>query len=121
MTILDDAVALTGPHVDDDLPGPRSAELSPGSGDGNLPSGLRQRMKVHFCGPTGANAVDAVVKLCRTATGRGEVVSFQGGFHGSSHAAMALTGLVEQKQPIPNGVPAVHPAGLRAAGASPDP
>src|SRR5512135_980609 len=24
-----------------------------------LPAGMRERMKVHFCGPTGANAVDA--------------------------------------------------------------
>lgn len=73
-----------------------------------LPSDLRPRMKVHFCGPTGANAVDAALKLCKTATGRGEVVSFQGGFHGASHTAMALTGLVSQKQPVANGVPGVH-------------
>lgn len=72
-----------------------------------LPFGMRDRMKVHFCGPTGANAVDAAMKLCKTA-GRGEIVSFQGGFRGSSHAAMAVTGLVEQKSPVPNGVPGIH-------------
>ncbi|MBO0848595.1 MAG: aminotransferase class III-fold pyridoxal phosphate-dependent enzyme, partial [Pseudonocardia sp.] len=42
------------------------------------------------------------------ATGRGDVVSFQGGFHGSSHAAMALTGNVAQKRPIAGGMPGVH-------------
>ncbi|GAA1877653.1 aspartate aminotransferase family protein [Streptantibioticus ferralitis] len=73
-----------------------------------LAPGLRDRMKFHFCGPTGANAVDAALKLCKTATGRGDVISFQGGFHGSSHAAMAITGLVSQKQPVPNGVPGIH-------------
>ncbi|HWD02693.1 MAG TPA: diaminobutyrate--2-oxoglutarate transaminase family protein [Amycolatopsis sp.] len=73
-----------------------------------LPPALRSRMKLHFCGPGGANAVDAALKLCKTATGRGDVVSFQGGFHGASHAAMALTGLVAQKQPIAHGVPGVH-------------
>ena len=73
-----------------------------------LPAGMQDRMKIQFCGPTGANAVDAAVKLCKTATGRGDLVSFQGGFHGSSHAAMALTGNVAQKQPIPNGMPGVH-------------
>ncbi|MGY1623364.1 aspartate aminotransferase family protein [Geodermatophilus sp. SYSU D00965] len=73
-----------------------------------LPEGMRDRMRVHFCGPTGANAVDAALKLCKTATGRGDVLSFQGGFHGSSHAAMAVTGLVEQKSPIRNGVPGIH-------------
>lgn len=50
-----------------------------------------------------ANAVDAAIKLCKTATGRGEIISFQGGFHGSSTAAMALTGLVDQKSPVQNG------------------
>ena len=73
-----------------------------------LPLGMRDRMKVHFCGPTGANAVDAALKLCKTATGRGDVISFQGGFHGTTHAAMALTGLVANKAPVPNGVPGVH-------------
>ncbi|MDQ4009447.1 MAG: diaminobutyrate--2-oxoglutarate transaminase family protein [Actinomycetota bacterium] len=73
-----------------------------------LPPGMRNRMKIHFCGPTGANAVDAALKLCKTATGRGDVISFQGGFHGTTHAAMALTGLVANKAPVPNGVPGVH-------------
>jgi diaminobutyrate-2-oxoglutarate transaminase len=73
-----------------------------------LPDGMRERMRIHSCGPTGANAVDAALKLCKTATGRGDIVSFQGGFHGSSLAAMAVTGLVEQKAPVPNGMPGVH-------------
>ena len=45
-----------------------------------LSPGLRNRMKLHFCGSTGANAVDPAVS--RTATGRGDLVCFQGGFHG---------------------------------------
>lgn len=73
-----------------------------------LPESMRSRMKIHFCGPTGANAVDAAIKLCKTATGRGEIIAFEGAFHGSSHAAMAVTGLVEQKSPVPNGMPGVH-------------
>jgi diaminobutyrate-2-oxoglutarate transaminase len=73
-----------------------------------LPPGLAERMKVHFCGPTGANAVDAAIKLCKTATGRGDVICFQGAFHGSSAVGMALTGLVEQKRPVANGIPGVH-------------
>jgi diaminobutyrate-2-oxoglutarate transaminase len=73
-----------------------------------LPVGMRARTKVHFCGPTGANAVDAAIKLCKTATGRGDVIAFQGGFHGTTHLAMALTGLVANKAPVHNGVPGVH-------------
>lgn len=73
-----------------------------------LPPGLRSRMKLHFCGPTGANAVEAAIKLCKTATGRGDIISFQGGFHGSTHAAMAVSGVVSPKRPIANGMPGVH-------------
>jgi diaminobutyrate-2-oxoglutarate transaminase len=73
-----------------------------------LPPAMRDRTRVHFCGPTGANAVDAAIKLCKTATGRDDVVSFQGGFHGTTHMGMALTGLVANKRPIGNGVPGVH-------------
>lgn len=69
---------------------------------------LRRRMKIHFCGPTGANAVEAAVKLCKTATGRADIIAFQGGFHGSSHAAMAVSGAVAQKKPVPGGMPGVH-------------
>jgi diaminobutyrate-2-oxoglutarate transaminase len=73
-----------------------------------LPESMRDHMKIHFCGPTGANAVDAAIKLCKTATGRGEIVAFQGSFHGSSHAAMAVSSSVDQKSPVPNGMPGVH-------------
>ncbi len=75
---------------------------------GMLPAGMQDRTKIHFCGPTGANAVDAAIKLCKTATGREGVVSFQGGFHGSSLAAMSVTGLVEQKEPVRGGMPGVQ-------------
>ena len=73
-----------------------------------LPERMRTRTRLHFCGPTGANAVDAAIKLCKTATGRGDIVSFQGGFHGATHAPMAVTGLVSQKRPVANGMPGVH-------------
>ena len=64
-----------------------------------LPEAMRDRTKIQFCGPTGANAVDAALKLCKTATGRADIIAFHGAFHGSSHSAMAVTGLVSQKEP----------------------
>jgi diaminobutyrate-2-oxoglutarate transaminase len=73
-----------------------------------LPPTMRSRVKVHFCGPTGANAVDAAVKLCKTATGRGDLISFQGGFYGTTHTGMALSGLVTTKALVHNGVPGIH-------------
>ncbi|MEP2781119.1 MAG: diaminobutyrate--2-oxoglutarate transaminase [Pseudoruegeria sp.] len=47
---------------------------------------------VQFPGPTGANAVEAAIKLARKVTGRSNVVSFTNGFHGCSLGALALTG-----------------------------
>lgn len=73
-----------------------------------LPGPWQDTMKMHFCGPTGANAVEAAIKLCKTVTGRGSIVSFQGGFHGSTAAAMAVTGDVRAKQPVADGLPGVH-------------
>ena len=56
-----------------------------------LPSTL-QDGRIQFCGPTGADAVEAAVKLAKTATGRTGLVAFGGGYHGMTHATLALTG-----------------------------
>jgi diaminobutyrate-2-oxoglutarate transaminase len=73
-----------------------------------LPDEMQGRTKIQFCGPAGANAVDAALKLCKTATGRGEIVAFQGSFHGSTHSAMSVTGLVAPKMQVANPMPGVH-------------
>lgn len=80
----------------------RQAQLS------MLPAAIREQMLVHFCGPTGSDAVEAAIKLCKLYTGRDEVISFQGGYHGASHATMALTGLRTVKEGIGNVMPGVH-------------
>ncbi|MDN2565433.1 diaminobutyrate--2-oxoglutarate transaminase [Aquibium sp. A9E412] len=48
--------------------------------------------KVMFTGPTGANAVEAALKLARKVTGRTNVIAFTNGFHGVTHGALAATG-----------------------------
>lgn len=48
--------------------------------------------RIQFCGPTGADAVEAAVKLAKTATGRTGLVAFGGGYHGMTHGTLALTG-----------------------------
>lgn len=53
------------------------------------PRGMDHR--VQFTGPTGANAVEAALKLARKATGRSNVVAFTRGFHGLSAGALAAT------------------------------
>ncbi len=47
--------------------------------------------KVQFTGPTGANAVEAALKIARNATGRANVISFTNGFHGVTLGAVAAT------------------------------
>jgi diaminobutyrate-2-oxoglutarate transaminase len=47
---------------------------------------------VQFPGPGGANAVEAALKLARKVTGRTEVISFSGAFHGMTLGALAVTG-----------------------------
>jgi len=48
--------------------------------------------KFQFPGPTGANAIEAALKLARKVTGRHTVISFTNGFHGVSLGALAVTG-----------------------------
>ncbi|UMZ15081.1 diaminobutyrate--2-oxoglutarate transaminase [Pseudomonas sp. MPFS] len=48
--------------------------------------------KVQFTGPTGADAVEAALKLARKATGRTKIVSFYGAYHGMTAGALAVTG-----------------------------
>jgi diaminobutyrate-2-oxoglutarate transaminase len=53
------------------------------------PRGLDYVMQ--FTGPTGANAVEAALKLARKVTGRSNVVFFTNGFHGVSLGSLAVT------------------------------
>ncbi|MBX7161507.1 MAG: aspartate aminotransferase family protein [Acidimicrobiia bacterium] len=61
-----------------------------------------------FFSNSGAEAVEAAVKLAKAATGRTNVVVFEGGFHGRTHMAMAMTtskaAYRAGYQPLPAGV-----------------
>lgn len=48
--------------------------------------------RVQFTGPTGANAVEAALKIARKVKGRSNVIAFTNGFHGVSLGAVAATG-----------------------------
>lgn len=47
---------------------------------------------VQFTGPTGANAVEAALKIARKVTGRTNIICFTNGFHGVSIGALAACG-----------------------------
>ncbi len=73
-----------------------------------LPPEFAKRAKVQFCSPSGTDAADAAIKLCKTATGRGNIIAFSGGYHGMSHGAMALTGNTTAKTKVGNIMPGVQ-------------
>ena len=52
-----------------------------------FPEGLDQAF---FCN-SGAEAVEASIKLARRATGRSEIIAFHGAFHGRTYGAISLT------------------------------
>ncbi|MDB6177050.1 diaminobutyrate--2-oxoglutarate transaminase [Paracoccus sp. Z330] len=54
------------------------------------PRGMDHR--VMFTGPTGANAVEAAMKIARKVTGRTNIIAFTNGFHGVTMGALAATG-----------------------------
>ena len=54
---------------------------------GVTPAGLNSV----FFGNSGAEAVEAAIKLARRATGRSEIIAFFGAFHGRTYGAVTLT------------------------------
>ncbi len=69
----------------------------------SLPAEFAARARVHFCGPAGTDAVEAALKLMQTATGRRSALAFTGGYHGMTAGALAVTGNVAVKEPLPTG------------------
>ncbi|MDR7168338.1 diaminobutyrate-2-oxoglutarate transaminase [Nocardia kruczakiae] len=72
-----------------------------------VPRGLDY--KIQFPGPTGANAVEAALKLARKITGRSTVVNFTNAFHGMTLGALAVTGNAAKRAGAGVPLPHVHP------------
>ncbi len=66
----------------------------------SLPDEFADRAKVQFCSPAGTDAVEAALKLVRTATGERPVFGFHGAYHGMTAGAMALMGDTDPKGPL---------------------
>src|SRR5262249_5760952 len=64
-----------------------------------LPPQFAARARIQFCSPSGADAVEAAIKLVKTATGRSGMVAFHGAYHGQTHGALALMGNLGPKVP----------------------
>jgi diaminobutyrate-2-oxoglutarate transaminase len=63
-----------------------------------LPPAFAAEARIQFCGPTGADGIEAAIKLAKIATGRKGVFCFSGGYHGMTHGALSLMGNLGPKQ-----------------------
>lgn len=66
----------------------------------SLPSELARNAKVQFCGPTGADAVEASIKLARTASGKQNILAFHGAYHGMTLGTLSLSGNLGPKNQL---------------------
>jgi diaminobutyrate-2-oxoglutarate transaminase len=57
-----------------------------------LPEKFAKNARIQFCGPSGADAVEASIKLAKLYTKRNTMVAFHGAYHGMTNGALALTG-----------------------------
>ena len=73
-----------------------------------LPQEFAKDAKIQFCSPSGTDAADAAIKLCKTYTGMDTVIAFSGGYHGMGHGTMAMTGNCKAKNKVGNIMPGVQ-------------
>ncbi|MCX8995831.1 diaminobutyrate--2-oxoglutarate transaminase [Rhizobiaceae bacterium BDR2-2] len=73
-----------------------------------LPADLRDEAKIQFCSPSGTDAVEAAIKLAKTATGRTDIIAFRGAYHGMSQGSLSLMGSLGPKAAVGQLVPGTH-------------
>ncbi len=73
-----------------------------------LPESFASTAKIHFCGPTGADGVEAAIKLFKTHTGRHSILSFHGAYHGMTMGALSLMGNLNAKTSLSGFTPEVQ-------------
>ena len=62
-----------------------------------LPANFAKTARIQFCGPSGADAVEASIKLAKLYTKRNAMASFHGAYHGMTNGSLALTGSLSAK------------------------
>lgn len=73
-----------------------------------LPKTFADHARIQFCGPSGADAIEAALKLVKTATGRRSILAFHGAYHGMTHGALGLTGELGPKLAVSGLMGDVH-------------
>lgn len=74
----------------------------------SLPQAFATSARIQFCGPSGADAIEAALKLVKTATGRRSILAFHGAYHGMTHGALGLIGEIGPKLEVAGLMPEVH-------------
>ena len=62
-----------------------------------LPTNFAKTARIQFCGPSGADAVEAAIKLAKLYTKRNTMISFHGAYHGMTNGSLSLTGNLSSK------------------------
>ena len=62
-----------------------------------LPDDFAENARIQFCGPSGADAVEAAIKLAKQTTGRNTMAAFHGAYHGMTNGTMAMMGNLNTK------------------------
>jgi diaminobutyrate-2-oxoglutarate transaminase len=57
----------------------------------SLPAEFASDYKIQFCGPSGSDAVEAALKLVKTATGKRGILAFQGAYHGMTLGSLSVS------------------------------
>ncbi|MGR5363006.1 pyridoxal phosphate-dependent class III aminotransferase [Vibrio mediterranei] len=57
-----------------------------------LPQEFAEQSVIQFCGPSGADAVEAAIKLAKQTTGRNTMFAFRGAYHGMTNGTMGMMG-----------------------------
>lgn len=65
-----------------------------------MPHQFRDAGRIHFCGPTGSDAVEAALKLARIHTQRVNVIAFHGAYHGMTSGALSAMGNLSPKSNV---------------------
>jgi diaminobutyrate-2-oxoglutarate transaminase len=65
-----------------------------------LPDAFGRSAKIQFCGPSGADAVEAALKLAKRFTGRSGLLAFHGAYHGMTHGALSISGNLAPKRAL---------------------
>jgi len=73
-----------------------------------FPRKFSETAKIQFCGPTGSDAIEAAIKLAKTATGRKTILAFSGGYHGMTNGALSMMGNLGPKKEVSGLMPDVH-------------